>query len=97
MGQSSVLVDDRAPDPLQQPERPDHGLRIPGPILLERTGEHLEQPHRVCAIRRVQLVRCRDILQRLAHLARRLRTGSPLYVYVTSAPSAFSTTWAAGT
>ena len=47
---AGVLVDDVAPDPLQQPEHADHRLGVPRPALVERSGEHLVQPQRVGAV-----------------------------------------------
>jgi hypothetical protein len=66
---AGVLVDDVAPDPLQQAEDADHVTGVPGPALVERPGEHLVEPEGVGPVLGVHLVGRHRVLEALAHLA----------------------------
>ena len=66
---AGLLVQHHPPDPLQQPVRPDDRLGVPRPGLVQRAGEHLEQPERVGAVGGHELVRGDHVLQALADLA----------------------------
>ena len=66
---AGVLVDDVAPQALQQAVLPDDGPGVPGPGHVQRAHRHLVQPQRVGAVLRADLVGRDRVLQRLAHLA----------------------------
>ena len=68
VGLPGVLVEDGAPDALQQAEHADDGLRLPRAALLERAGEHLVEPQRVGAELLDEVVGRDHVLQALADL-----------------------------
>ena len=63
-----LLVDDVAPQPLQESLRPDHGAGLPRLRLGQRAHTHFVEAEGVSAVGLVHLVRGDDVLQRLAHL-----------------------------
>ena len=65
---AGLLVDQVAPDPLQEPLRADHVPGRPGPGDLHRPGRHLVQPEGVGAVALAHLVGGHHVAQRLAHL-----------------------------
>ncbi|RPK43838.1 hypothetical protein EES40_16160 [Streptomyces sp. ADI93-02] len=66
---TGLLVDDVAPQPLQQPELTDHGPGVPGTRDVQRAHGHLVQPQGVRAVLAADLVGRHGVLQGLAHLA----------------------------
>ncbi len=64
-----VLVDDVAPQPLQQPVLAHHRARVPRPRHVQRAHRHLVQAQGVRAVLGADLVRSDGVLQGLAHLA----------------------------
>src|SRR6266511_4405160 len=68
-GGAGPLVDEVAPDALQQAVRADDRPGLPRPRLVERTAEHQVEAEGVGPVAGVQLVGADRVLQALAHLA----------------------------
>ena len=73
-----LLVDDVAPQALQEAQGSDDGARVPGTRLVQGTHRHLVETQRVRAVLLGELVGGDDVLQGLAHLAVLLHDGLPL-------------------
>ena len=64
-----LLVDDVAPQPLQEAEHADDIAGLPWPGGIQRTHRHQVQTERVGAVAVVDLLRRHGVLEALAHLA----------------------------
>ena len=66
---AGLLVDEVAPQPLQEPVHADDVGGAPRPLLVERAHEHLVEAQRVGAVVAVDVVGRDRVAQALAHLA----------------------------
>src|SRR5215212_5074171 len=65
---AGLLVDDVAPQTLQEPQGPHHGPGLPRPRYVQRSHRHLVDAERVSAEGVVHLVRRDDVIEGLPHL-----------------------------